>query len=566
MSPRRAATCFKASMGRLLRLAVGLGTLSACTPTAVDPSGLPDVAKFRAGYTVVKRTDGNDSYHQQNTLVSDVSVRGDLIVVSATRMDANDYTGGGGLLIDPNFTGSISSGSLNKKLVYFVSRDRGASWVEHELVLPPLFIPSKFAQLGIALSDDGAIATVGSLRTRADDAVFYFDLLGLLDLDTGVWHQTYEGELHGRVWEEDGIVYEADIQSQDAVAGALGGYGNYYWLAVQAATGATQAGGSSPYSPTDCRLQYLSPMGKKFGGFCFQFSAVGSMDGQVCYAEMDPGENQAPVTLFCMPAAVGDPIANAGPDAAFRTGNGPMTLYEEGSHTMGIVSHFGMGPTYDLGEGKPRRTTSRGFHDAFHDMAVVQTDTGISRISRIYEFEWDDPAPYALPVAKTPCRVDGDCPDGTSPVVQLAWLQRTGLDEHLAIYDIRTETGQMLVFGREKGLRTRASDELSTCATPPDATALWTACYGEHLCGLNEVSTCLLRWSEVRGRPGAADPALQAFLAANPGDCSALLAVDPAAAPTPYDQGSGTCTARCDGDVAVACSAGDFLDQEITPK
>lgn len=525
-----------------------LGLITSCATKSTDGE-LPGSADLRSGYSIIHSHDGDNAYHWTTVVVTDVAMRGDLIVVSAISTLTNDYLGGGAYLTNPDFTssGNVSVGALNNSLIYFVSKDGGHSWEKHDF-LTGTAILNPFGSGSVALRADGSvIAMIGMERSRFDDTIFTFSGLGALDLDSGTWKRKYDGEFYGSVREEDGMVYTA-FTSPEARVGSPDGYGNYGWQTVAAATWTMVASGGQAYAPGDC-VAFLQAVGDTFGGLC-------QTSDSTCYYKVDPRKDAALQKDVCAPTASLGEAVGASHSWLTATALGATLAYDKNGHAKALAIRNGFGPTYDLGEGSIRPLKWGTFHDAFAGLIAVESQGGIARV---YDFLYADPVAHALAVPRTPCRDDAHCPPGKSATtLQLAWMQRTGLDEHLVIHDVRTAKGQVLTFGREKGLLPVVIAKDPDCIAPTPATGIWKACYGETLCKLDDLGTCLARWADIAAVPANAGK-VTAFVGANLSSCSALSAADHRVSTTPYDD-KGNCTARCEGDVAVSCGGTGVMD------
>jgi hypothetical protein len=520
---------------------------SACASKALDGT-LPAAADLRSGYSVIDSHDNDTAYNQRAVIVTDVALRGTTIVVSAQRFLTTDYLGGGAYLQDPDFQGQVSTGAVNVSLVYFVSHDAGATWAEHPFDTG-MNILNPFGSGAVALlADETAIAIIGMERSRIDDTIFTFTGVGHLDLDSGTWKREEGFEFHGTVREEDGIVYGADTQRATQM-GALDGYGNYFWTAVNAqGAGSMQASGGQAYTPADCVVG-LQGVGDKFGGLC-------QLADQTCYYTVDPRKDTALQKDHCVATATISDAMTASFSSLIATNAGPTLVYTKNGHARALVIRNGFGPSFDLGEGTIRPMKYGGLHDTFPGLAVVQTGQAITAV---YDLLYGDPVAHALPVPRTPCRDDARCPTtALAGALQLGWVQRVGLNEHIVIHDVRTSKGQVLTFGRETGLLPIVPDELPKCPGAVQANAMWKACYGEELCKLDYLGACLARWSGLAASPAHAAEVSQ-FLAADVGKCAALQLADRHVA-APAGDGNGNCTARCDGDIAVSCGGGGVMD------
>lgn len=482
---------------------------------ACGGDGPPDL---RAGYSVALTVESDDN-SLVTTMITDVAMSGDLVVIVGSRITSYDIAGGLPYVIDlasDSPVRVVEGTSATYQPLLLVSRDRGRSWQSRDLVPVGPFSLYCSGLPGILLKDGQAFVTVRTYHT-AGDGLYPDWIVARVDLETGYFEPLSDARFTV-VGELDGLVTAAWIEGDPRA----GGYGNWYWLTLDPLTGAATSG-SKGYRPGDCTGPLFFT--GSWRGVCWQ-------GGRTCGYSLDPRSQEGPRIEGCAEGTM---------QVSDITADG-LRLRNEDARVLGGRLDFGPGTLAGGWLG--------GLHHRFGGLA------GVSDQGRIRLYELVDDEPRELPLG-SPCRDAARCPRA-----DLVFLQGSGDDEHLLVYALPRDGGQVIVVGFETGLRYTPPEKI--LQTPTPASALDRQCVEASLCLGDAFFYCRSRWLSLSSAPGTIDLPYARFLAIAPGDCDGFLnamqnATDRYGLPlfpaNPcLETGCEPCTeSRCEGDWLVEC-------------
>ena len=488
---------------------------------------------LRADSTPIAATGRPTASMTTRLIVSDVAVAGDTIVIAAKQYTSTDLTGGVPPLMEAGADYHLVTGSSGMDLVLLISRDGGRTFVQRPLLPPENRVLSSKGGFGVMLAEGKAYALLPSFRevpvmTGSEQVRRYeFMLPAHLDLDTGQTDVGVEMNVDYCRAGSQGMLICAG--SETVVRdGVPDGYGTLYWSMTDIAYYQT-TGGNVAYNPSvGCTPGQIAIVDWGVFGICH------TPDSRYCWFTVQSNSQDAPVLGACWPDA------DYPGGFLLPTERGMALIAPKGDHA---VVHGIDWPKADLGTGQVNTSAGDGLHERYGRFIPLDRKVGDQTVRSLVRITPNGKG-LALPIP-SPCADPANCPS------ELVFLSEISPTRQLLVYDLRHDGRQTLAIGFAALIDPTAGLPSDTILNPIPASPLGKQCLAEEACFPESAAAtdCLARFGTRRFPPGAADPELVRFLAADPRDCAGLKAADGA-----LFAGPSTCPVEaCDGDWAVKC-------------